>query len=287
MTHYASAFGYQWKLYQRTQLDSYTGAHYSRERLERSLGASLESLRGKRVLEVGCGAGRFTEWLVRFSFRLTCLEPSDAVVANAANCKKLGSYAICRADINHSPLMPESYDVVICLGVIQHTPSPEQTIRDLARHVAPGGLVVIDHYTYRSRFSPITQRLTLRYPLRAILRRVARRRPDVSVWITQKIVAVCDPIRRHTCHYPLLDNIISRVLPSNCYYAIYPKVPPEIVREWNELDTHDSLTDWYKHHRTPSQIRATLEAVGLTDITCSRAGNGVEARGRKPISSLQ
>jgi SAM-dependent methyltransferase len=233
-------------------------------------------------LEVGCGAGRFTEWLVGYSGRLTCLDASHAVNANRANCAHLGSYQIVQGDINESPFRAGEFDVVICLGVVQHTPLPEETIQNLAHHLAPHGLLVIDHYTWRSRWSPVTQRLSLRYPLRAILRRVARWRPDLSLRITRGIVAVCDPIRRYTGRHQLLDNLAARIFPSNCYYATYTAVPPQIVREWNELDTHDSLTDWYKHQRTVPQIRGTLEAAGLTEIECWRAGNGVEARARRP-----
>src|SRR5688500_14453813 len=62
---YATSFGVQWNRYPRTELDSFTGKSYSRDRLERCLGAPLESLRGKVVLECGSGAGRFTELLIR------------------------------------------------------------------------------------------------------------------------------------------------------------------------------------------------------------------------------
>ena len=54
---YTAAFGLQWNLHSQTQLDSRTGAHLSRERLERSLGVPLAEIAGLRVLEAGCGAG--------------------------------------------------------------------------------------------------------------------------------------------------------------------------------------------------------------------------------------
>lgn len=284
MSSYATAFGTQWQTYRRTQLDSYTGGHYSRDRLERCLGFPLDNLRGRTVLEVGCGAGRFTEWLVRCCGHLVSLDMSDAVMANCQNCAHLGHYELYQADINveTSPVFGRTFDIVLSLGVIQHTPSPEQTILSLTRHVRPDGLLVIDHYTWLSRWSPMGQYLTLQYPLRAFLRRVARRWPEVALRLVRGIVAVCDPIRHHTCRYGPLDKIVSRLLPSNCYYATFPDLPREICREWNELDTYDALTDWYKHRRTPAQIRAALEAAGMTDIVCTRGGNGVEARARRP-----
>src|SRR5256885_13320436 len=62
--NYATAFGLQWNAFRKTQLDSYTGTTISRDRLTRCLGGSLDIVRGKSVLEAGCGAGRFTEVLL-------------------------------------------------------------------------------------------------------------------------------------------------------------------------------------------------------------------------------
>src|SRR5262245_31477392 len=66
--NYADAFGLQWKTYRSTQLDSRTGTTLSRDRARRCLGEecwqSLHSTRHFHVLEVGCGAGRFTEVLL-------------------------------------------------------------------------------------------------------------------------------------------------------------------------------------------------------------------------------
>jgi SAM-dependent methyltransferase len=284
MGHYTTGFGEQWKTYARTQLDSYTGRPISRDRLERCLGAPVETLKGQRVLEVGAGAGRFTELLLGAGAVLTSMDASAAVHANRANCEHLGPYRLLRGDVNASPLDPRSFDVVICLGVIQHTPSPEVTLASLARHVKPGGLLVIDHYTFQRRWTWLGAKLTLAYPLREILRRVSRRRPDLALRATMAITAICDPIRKRTCRYPRLDQVAGRLFPSICYYATYPELPRSVIYAWNELDTHDGLTDWYKHRRTPEQIRATLIGLGLHDVECFLAGNGVEARARLAAS---
>jgi hypothetical protein len=63
----------------------------------------------------------------------------------------------------------------------------------------------------------------------------------------------------------------------------YPQLSDELQLEWCKLDTHDSLTDFYKHLRTVQQIRTTLERLGGQDIHCSPGGNGIEARCRKPL----
>src|SRR5204862_41312 len=53
---YAAAFGLQWNLHARTQLDSRTGAHLTEQRLTRCSGLALQRFSGLRVLEAGAGA---------------------------------------------------------------------------------------------------------------------------------------------------------------------------------------------------------------------------------------
>ena len=146
--NYADSFGLQWNTYKQTQLDSYTKTTISQDRLKRILGGSFELLPGKDVLEAGCGAGRFTEILLHNGANVFSVDLSSAVEANYDNCKSYQNYFICQADITNLPFTPETFDLVICIGVIQHTPNPEKTIEALSSYVKPGGVLVIDHYTH-------------------------------------------------------------------------------------------------------------------------------------------
>jgi SAM-dependent methyltransferase len=273
--NYAAQFGLQWRRYQRTQLDSYTGQPISRQRLERCLGSPLDRLKGKLVLECGCGAGRFTELLIDNCELVVSMDLSDAVDANLKNCSDRKPYILCQADINNSPLPRRFFDIVVCLGVIQHSPSPEQMIASLAEHLKPGGMLVIDHYTLKSVLRRVSHVLSLAFPLRAIFKRLS---PELGLKMSIALTGVCDPIRKRTCKWFWLDRVVGRAFPSRCYYNTFTSLDPKICYEWNELDTHDYFTDYYKHFRTREQIQATLATLGFHSITCIYAGNGVEAR---------
>ena len=277
---YVSAFGLQWQRYQKTQLDSHTGQPISRVRLERCLGMPLAMLEGKTVLEVGSGAGRFTELLLDHSGVLVSMDLSEAVDANLKNCGGRRPYLLIQADANASPLPKRFFDVVICLGVIQHTPSPEQTIASLAQHVKPGGLLVIDHYTLRNRFSWLGRNLTLRAPLRMVLKRLS---PEPGLRATMALTAVCDPVRKRTSKIRWLDRVACRFFPTACYYNTYPELGPDIIYEWNELDTHDQMTAYWRHVRSVAEISSHLQGLGFVDIRCGEDGNGVEARATYPV----
>ena len=55
-------------------------------------------MRGKNVLEVGCGAGRFTEVMLAAGARVFACDLSSAVEANYANCNSWPEYFVCQAD---------------------------------------------------------------------------------------------------------------------------------------------------------------------------------------------
>src|SRR2546427_7202396 len=114
---YAAAFGLQWNLHARTQLDSRTGAHLTEERLVRCSGLPLQQFAGLRVLEAGCGAGRFTELLVRAGALVHSVDLSAAAVdTNRRNIRAPANYAVAQADIRALPLPARQVDMALCLA---------------------------------------------------------------------------------------------------------------------------------------------------------------------------
>jgi hypothetical protein len=82
-----------------------------------------------------------------------------------------------------------------------------------------------------------------------------------------------------------LQYLLSRVSPLLTYYHALPQLDDRQQYEWAELDTHDSLTDWYKRLRSRGSIRRTLEKLGSELVWAEKGGNGVEARCRKPAGT--
>ena len=75
-------WGEQWGKFQLTQFDSYTKKSLSKDRLEFMLGDKIDILEEKKVLEVGSGAGRFTELLADNAKELYTLDASEAIDYN-------------------------------------------------------------------------------------------------------------------------------------------------------------------------------------------------------------
>jgi SAM-dependent methyltransferase len=275
--NYADAFGAQWKRYRLAQLDSYTGVPITRDRARRCLGEELwTGLAGKQVLECGCGAGRFTEILLDRGAYVTSIDLSEAVDANQENFPVDENHRVAQADILQLPFAPKQFDVVFCLGVIQHTPNPEETITCLYDQVRPGGALVIDHYTHSLSGYTKTAPLFWLY-----LRRLP---PDEGIRWTEWLVDTVLPLHKIARHFYPAQMLLSRLSPVCCYYHAYPELSDELQGEWSLLDTHDSLTAWYRHVRTQGQIQRALEQLGVQEIRCQYGGYVVEAFGRRPSS---
>lgn len=275
--NYAGAFGWQWQRFRTSQLDSRTGTTITRDRLSRCLGGDLAALAGCRVLDAGCGAGRFSEVLLGAGAHVFAVDISTAVEAAHSNFGADRRFFVCQSDILAIPVAARSFDVVLCLGVIQHTPDPERTIAALAEHVRPGGLLIIDHYSTGYPLTPS------RRMLRAVLLRLPR---PLASRLAVAMAAFLLIAHKWFWHADATSartrRLLARWSPLVDYYDSYPQLARNVLAEWAVLDTHDTLMDVFKHLRTEDEIRACLGALDLEILHAAPGGNGIEARARRP-----
>jgi len=100
------------------------------------------SLKGLKVLDVGCGGGLLAEAFESLGASVTAIDVTEANIEVAKlHAKKAGktiSYMMTRAE-DLAIKDPESFDVVACLEVIEHVPDPEQLIDACAKLLKPKG----------------------------------------------------------------------------------------------------------------------------------------------------
>jgi len=99
---------------------------------------TVESFRGKKVLDAGCGIGRHAYYAARYGAEVWAVDISDAVEIAAKNVSGTEARVI-QADLNHLPFPEDSFDLVYSMGVLHHLPDPEGAFRYLLRFVKPGG----------------------------------------------------------------------------------------------------------------------------------------------------
>ena len=141
--NYTSNFGKQWKDFQTVQIDSLNNNNISKKFLKRLLFNDENILKDKIVLEIGCGAGRFTEHIVKKSKLCVSVDFSSAIFYNVAKNSK--NLILIKSDIMNLRCKIK-FDIIICRGVIQHTPNPLETIKKIHSFIDNKGFVFFDVY---------------------------------------------------------------------------------------------------------------------------------------------
>ncbi len=97
---------------------------------------------GKRVLDLGCGAGDLVHWLVEHGYDAEGVEPSDDV-AELARERGLTVRTGTLDDLIAGAQTPPAYDAVVMLNVLEHVPRPEELLRAIRGVLVPGGLLFV------------------------------------------------------------------------------------------------------------------------------------------------
>jgi 2-polyprenyl-6-hydroxyphenyl methylase / 3-demethylubiquinone-9 3-methyltransferase len=104
------------------------------------------TLRGKRVLDVGCGGGILSEALARRGAQVTGIDLATQTI-EVAELHALESQLTIRylreAAETHAAHSAGAYDAVTCMEMLEHVPEPESVLRALHDLVRPGGDIFV------------------------------------------------------------------------------------------------------------------------------------------------
>ncbi|MGH9408090.1 MAG: class I SAM-dependent methyltransferase [Vicinamibacterales bacterium] len=108
----------------------------------------FDGYRGKRVLEVGCGAGTDLVRFAKGGAIATGIDLSSSAIDLArANVAQQGLSADLReADGEHLPFPDDAFDVVYAHGVVQYTADDRALVEECRRVLEPGGVAVFQVY---------------------------------------------------------------------------------------------------------------------------------------------
>ena len=163
-SNYSESFGYQWNKFDITQLDSKNNTNFTKNRFYISTNWDPELISKENVLEVGSGAGRFTEvFLKTTNGILHSVDYSNAVDANFKNNIEFRErLELSQASIYEMPFPDNTFDKIFCFGVLQHTPSFENSIESLVKKAKFGGEIVVDFYPIKGWHTKIHSKYILR-----------------------------------------------------------------------------------------------------------------------------
>jgi SAM-dependent methyltransferase len=101
-------------------------------------------LEGARVLDIGCGFGRWTRWLAQRGADPVGVDPTEGML-EAARRASPKSIEYLQMSATALDFPDDHFDLVTCITVIQHLEPDEQeaAIAELARVLQPGGYAVV------------------------------------------------------------------------------------------------------------------------------------------------
>jgi len=124
---------------------------------------SLKTSENQTILDVGCGIGEHSIRLARHGFVVTGIDFSEyaleQAIYNLKAAKLINEITIEHQNILLLTYPDESFDNVLCWGVLMHIPDVEQAISELIRIVKPGGRLVISEGNQSSLESIILRSL--------------------------------------------------------------------------------------------------------------------------------
>lgn len=231
--HLAS-FGLQWNRYEVAHDDE------DRATFQAKTGVALEELSGLRVLDAGCGGGRYCKVAAEAGAFVTGADHSSAVEKASKLCSHLDTVKLVQADLKKLPFRDESFDLVFSIGVMHHDVDTRAVFDAVARMVKPGGRMAVWLYRKNSWWQEVLNSF--------LRRRTTKMKPEkLEPWC--RFGATLGGI-------PLVKQSLSKIV----NFSTHP------VRENRICDTFDWYAPEFQHHHTTGELCGWFRDAGFEDM---------------------
>jgi 2-polyprenyl-3-methyl-5-hydroxy-6-metoxy-1,4-benzoquinol methylase len=215
---------------------------------------------GSRVVDVGCGSGRWGRFVAPQVKYLTLVDPSaDALEVAKHNLRENQNCDFICESVGSMTLEKSSFDFVYSLGVLHHVPDTQAAIRSCVELLKPGGYFLV--YLYY-RFDNRPQWFRLIWGLSDLLRRAVVALPTPArrfvtepiaflvYWPLSRLAKVLEKLGRNTESFPL---------------SFYKDKSLYVMR----TDSRDRFGTRLEQRFTKNEISEMMMSAGLVDIRFS------------------
>ncbi len=231
---YVESFGRQWNRYDVARPEEDLSVFRVKTGLE------PESLRGKLVLDAGCGGGRYARLLGDHGVSLLGVDLSSAVEKAASLCAGFPNVTIVQADLLDLPVADASFDAAFSIGVLHHSPDPRKAFAQVASKVKPGGRLAV--WLYRQN---VRAQEWVNSALRAITTRMPAR-------VLESMCAAAGVLGG----VPVLNRTLNKV-------ANFSNHPDWTLRV---CDNFDWYAPRYQSHHTVEDLKTWFAEEGFDDL---------------------
>lgn len=192
-------------------------------------------LRGRRVLDIGCGIGFFASLCTDLGAQVVACDFAESMVKRSS--QRYGSkFLTIRSDVGALPVASGEYDMAIGLDVIEHLYEPGRMLREMRRILKLGGRLILttDRPGFQIGTLPVFVIRRFVTALRLIGIRLHTDRPDPRY---------STPLCTHICEFPIekVIELVSRAgfhlrrldtYPLRSHYGFFGTLVEFLCRGW-------------------------------------------------------
>ncbi|MBX3438944.1 MAG: class I SAM-dependent methyltransferase [Planctomycetaceae bacterium] len=234
-SEHLASFGRQWTRYEVAHDDE------DRATFQAKTGVRLAALPGLRILDAGCGGGRYSKVAAEAGATVVGVDHTEAVDKAAALCRHLPGAQFVQADLKRLPFEPQSFDFVFSIGVMHHDADTRRVFDAVAKLVKPGGRLSVWLY---------------------------RRNQWWQEWLNNRLrrrsTALPQDQLERWCRWgaflggvPLVNRSLNKVIS----FSSHPNYENRLC------DTFDWYAPQYQHHHTVEELRRWFDDAGFTEIS--------------------
>lgn len=260
--YYSASFGFEWTKWSRVQFESEnaggTMAGHTKRMFESITGLIDDSLEGKRVIEFGCGPGRFLDIVRSKEGMAVGIDLSMAVESARENFRNDADVLIVQGDILNPPFRKGIFDIGYTIGVLHHTPDPRRGLERLCEVVKKDGRVACAVYPKGSFYD---------YPSVHLYRKVFNATKGIfgnrlalgyAYFSAYFLYHGFNTLRK----IPFLGKGIVHILEK--YLFVNLPIPDA---KWRVLDIFDAVTPYYASTHTSPEVKEWFEKGKCHNIT--------------------
>lgn len=130
------SFSDEWSLHEYEKTKTWgLGIEQRRQRFLRQMDTSNpDELKGKLLLDAGCGNGELSIGMTAFGLRVVAMDVSNSIY-RAKEYDKDKKVEFIRGSVMQPPFKPNSFDIVYSSGVLHHTPDTKYSFTKLSETV--------------------------------------------------------------------------------------------------------------------------------------------------------
>ncbi len=216
------SFGHQWTTFDVAHDDE------DRATFEAKTGVRVADLKGLRVLDAGCGGGRYARICGEAGAIVVGADHTRAVDKARQICSHLPNVQFVQADLKHLPLEAASFDFVFSIGVMHHDVETRPVFDAVARMVKPGGQYSVWLYRRNQWWQEL---------INSGLRSVTTRMPAKMLMPFCHLGAVLGSI-------PIINRTLNKVV----NFSAHPSYENRVC------DTFDWWAPKYQHHHSVQEL---------------------------------